>query len=74
MVQTGFFISIFLWFSLQFGLQIPKEWKKDSEALVYIEPLAPGIISVLEPLFPKVKEMVEVIKKIAQEYAEKANF
>ncbi|GAB2497657.1 CvpA family protein [Algoriphagus taiwanensis] len=73
-VQTGFFISLFLWFSLQFGLQMPKEWKKDSEALVYIEPLAPGIISVLEPIFPKVKEMVETMKEIAEEYAKKANF
>lgn len=65
-VKSAFFISFFIWLSLKFDLKIPKEWQSDSEYLQYIEPLAPGVILVLEPLVPKVKELQETIEEIVE--------
>ncbi len=47
-LKSAFFISLFMWLALGFELKIPKEWSAKSEYLQYIEPLAPGVIWVLE--------------------------
>lgn len=71
-VKTGFFLSLFLWLSLLFDLQMPKDWKNDSQYLGYIEPLAPSVIGVLEPIFPKVKEVISNIGEIVEGFRDKA--
>ncbi|WP_026952004.1 CvpA family protein [Algoriphagus mannitolivorans] len=63
-VKTGFFISLFIWFSFQFDLKMPREWEKESQFLPFIEPLAPGVIWVLDPLVPKIKEVQKTIEEI----------
>ena len=63
-VKTGFFISLFIWLSFQFDLKMPREWRKDSQFLQYIEPLAPGVIWILDPLVPKIKEVQKTIQEI----------
>lgn len=63
-VKTGFFISLFIWFSFQFDLKMPREWQKESQFLPFIEPLAPGVIWVLDPLVPKIKEVQNTIVEI----------
>ena len=66
-VKSGFFISLFMWLSIQFDLKIPREWRRKSEFLQYVEPLAPSVIWVLEPIFPKVKEALETMDEIVEE-------
>jgi membrane protein required for colicin V production len=66
--KTGFFISLFIWLSLQFDLKMSREWKKDSQFLHYIEPLAPGVIWVLDPMVPKIKELKKTIEEIVQDF------
>lgn len=73
-VKAGFFISLFLWFTTEFKMDLPKKWLKSSETLGYIQPLAPKVIEFVEPLFPKVgsvrskvEEFVDKIKKKAVE-------
>ncbi len=63
-VKAGFFISLFMWLSIQFDLKLPREWRHKSEYLQYVEPLAPGVIWVLEPIFPKVKEAIQTMEEI----------
>jgi membrane protein required for colicin V production len=67
-VKTGFFISLFIWLSFQFDLNMPKEWRKDSKFLQFIEPLAPGVIWVLDPMVPKIKELKETIEEIVKDF------
>ncbi|TDQ17430.1 membrane protein required for colicin V production [Algoriphagus boseongensis] len=71
-VKTGFFISLFIWLSFQFDLKMPREWRKDSEFLQYIEPLAPGVIWVLEPVVPKIKELEKTIEEIVNDFRKEA--
>ncbi len=73
-VKAGFFISLFLWFTTEFKMDLPKKWLKNSETLGYIKPLAPTVIEVVEPFFPKVgsvrskvEEFVDKIKNKADE-------
>jgi membrane protein required for colicin V production len=65
-VKSAFFISLFVWLSLQFDLKMPREWRAKSEYFQYIEPLAPGVIRVLEPLVPKIKVLQETIAEIVE--------
>lgn len=67
-VKSAFFISIFMWLSIHFDLKLPREWRKESKYLQYIEPLAPGVIWVLEPIFPKVKEAIQTMEDIVKEF------
>lgn len=67
-IKSGFFISLFMWLSLQFDLKMPREWRAKSEYLQYIEPLAPSVIWVLEPIFPKVKEAIGTMAEIVEEF------
>lgn len=53
-VKAGFFISLFLWFTNEFKMELPKKWLKNSETLGYIKPMAPAVIEAVEPFFPKV--------------------
>lgn len=72
-VKTSFFLSLFLWLSLLFDLQMPKDWKNDSQYLGYIEPLAPSVIGILEPIFPKVKEVISNIEEIVEGFRDKSD-
>ncbi len=54
-LKAAFFISLFLWFTNEFKMELPKKWLKNSESLGYIQPLAPAVIAGVEPFFPKVK-------------------
>lgn len=65
-VKSAFFISLFMWLSLQFDLKMPREWRAKSEYLQYIEPLAPSVIWVLEPIVPKVTELQKTIEEIVE--------
>lgn len=71
-VKSGFFISLFMWLSLQFDLKMPREWRAKSEYLQYIEPLAPSVIWVLEPIFPKLKEVQKTMEEIVKEFRDAA--
>ena len=71
-VKSAFFISLFMWLALGFELKMPNEWSAKSEYLQYIEPLAPGVIWVLEPLVPKVKELQETIGEIVEGFKDAA--
>lgn len=65
-VKSAFFISLFLLLALKFDLNMPKEWKKESQLLTYIEPLAPGVVWALEPFVPKIKELEKTIEEIVE--------
>lgn len=65
-VKSAFFISLFMWLSLQFDLKMPREWRRESEFLQYIEPLAPSVIWVLEPVSPKLKELEKTMEEIVR--------
>lgn len=71
-VKSAFFISLFMWLALGFDLKMPKEWSAKSDYLEYIEPLAPSVIWVLEPLVPKVKELQETIGEIVEGFKDAA--
>ena len=71
-VKSSFFISLFMWLSLQFDLKMPREWRAKSEYLQYIEPLAPSVIWVLEPIFPKVTQAIETMDEIVKEFRKDA--
>ncbi|NVK49953.1 MAG: CvpA family protein [Cyclobacteriaceae bacterium] len=71
-LKVGFFLSLFLWFTKEFDLDLPKKWERQSELIGYIEPLAPTVIDAVEPFFPSVKstkskfeELVEKVKEAA---------
>lgn len=63
-VKSAFFISLFMWLCGLFDLKIPQEWSSNSEFLPYIEPMAPAVIWVLEPMVPKVGELQKTIEEI----------
>src|SRR5690606_33262126 len=67
-VKAAFFISLFFWLSSLFKLELPEKWTKDSDMLYFIEPIAPGIVAVIEPILPSMeeslKELDEIVEKI----------
>lgn len=67
-VKSAFFISLFLWLATLFDLKMSKEWSGKSEYLQYIEPLAPGVIWILEPVVPKVKELQKTVGEIVEDF------
>jgi membrane protein required for colicin V production len=71
-VKAAFFISLFMWLSLQFDLKMPREWRRKSEFLQYIEPLAPSVIWVLEPVSPKLKELEKTMEEIVRGFRDAA--
>ncbi|RIW18638.1 CvpA family protein [Algoriphagus lacus] len=71
-VKSAFFISLFMWLSLQFDMKMPREWRAKSEYLQYIEPLAPSVIGVLEPVSPKLKELQKTMEDIVEEFKDAA--
>lgn len=62
-VKAAFFISLFLWQANLFKLDLPKKWTKNSEILVYIEPIAPAIVSFVEPFFPTIQEILKNLEE-----------
>ncbi|WP_051315995.1 CvpA family protein [Algoriphagus vanfongensis] len=71
-VKAGFFLSLFLWFTKEFDLDLPKKWERESELISYVEPWAPAIIDFVEPFVPevestksKLEELVEKVKDAA---------
>lgn len=71
-VKSAFFISLFMWLSLQFDMKMPREWRKESQYLQYIEPLAPSVIWVLEPVSPKLKELQKTMEDIVEGFKDAA--
>lgn len=71
-VKSAFFISLFMWLSLQFDLKMPKEWRSKSEYLQYIEPLAPSVIWVLKPVVPKINDLQKTIEEIVEGFRDAA--
>jgi len=71
-VKAGFFISLFLWFTNEFKMDLPKKWLKNSEILGYIKPLAPAVIDIVEPLFPSVKSTRDKLEEFVEDIKEKA--
>lgn len=63
-VKAAFFISLFIWQANLFKLDLPKEWRRKSEILVYVEPIAPAIVSFLEPFFPKVEDILKNLEEV----------
>jgi len=71
-VKAGFFISLFLWFTTEFKMELPKKWLKNSEILGYLEPLAPAVIDAVEPLFPSVKSTRDKVEEFVEDIKDKA--
>lgn len=71
-VKAGFFISLFLWFTTEFKMDLPEKWLKNSEILGYIKPLAPAVIDAVEPLFPSVKSTRDKLEEFVEDIKEKA--
>ncbi len=71
-VKAAFFISLFLWLANLFDLKMPKEWKAKSEYLQYVEPLAPAVIWVLEPIIPKIGELQKTVDGIVDGFRDAA--
>lgn len=71
-VKSAFFISLFMWLSLQFDMKMPREWRKESQYLQYIEPFAPSLIWVLEPVSPKLKELQKTMEDIVEGFKDAA--
>lgn len=71
-VKTAFFISFFIWLANLFDLKMSKEWHDQSDYLTYIEPLAPGVIWVLEPMVPKLKELQKTVGEIVEDFKDAA--
>ena len=55
-VRAGFFISLLLWVLLKLELKTFQDWQAKSEYLAYLQPLTPGVLELLSPLLPPVKE------------------
>jgi membrane protein required for colicin V production len=72
-VKAGFFISLFLWFTTEFKMDLPKKWLTNSEILGYIKPLAPTVIEAVEPLFPSVKSTRDKLDEFVDKIKEKAS-
>ncbi|MDG1277590.1 MAG: CvpA family protein [Algoriphagus sp.] len=72
-VKAGFFISLFLWFTSEFKMDLPKKWLKNSEILGYIKPLAPAVIDAVEPLFPSVKSTRDKLDEFVEDIKEKVD-
>jgi membrane protein required for colicin V production len=71
-VKAGFYISLFLWFTTEFRMELPKKWLRESEILGYIKPLAPAVISAVEPIFPSVKSTRNKLDEFVEKIKEKA--
>ncbi|GAB3228440.1 CvpA family protein [Algoriphagus aestuariicola] len=71
-VKTAFFISLFLWLANLFDLKMSKEWSAKSEFLQYVEPLAPAVIWVLEPVVPKIGELQKTVDEIVEGFKDAA--
>jgi membrane protein required for colicin V production len=71
-VKSGFYISLFLWFTTEFRMELPKKWLRESEILGYIKPLAPAVISAVEPIFPSVKSTRNKLDEFVEKIKEKA--
>jgi len=63
-VKAAFFISLFFWQADLFKLEMPKKWTKDSEMLCFLEPIAPGIVAVVEPFFPSIEESLKKLEEV----------
>lgn len=72
MVKAAFFISLFMWLSSLFDLTMPREWKAKSEFLPYIEPMAPSVIWILEPIIPKINELQKTVDDIVKGFRDAA--
>ncbi|MBN7810113.1 CvpA family protein [Algoriphagus sp. H41] len=71
-VKSAFFISLFLWLANLFDLQMPKDWSAKSEYLGYVEPLAPAVIWVLEPIVPKIGDLQKTVEEIVDGFRDAA--
>ncbi|GAA0877831.1 hypothetical protein GCM10009119_07990 [Algoriphagus jejuensis] len=71
-VKTAFFISFFLWLANLYDLKMAKDWSAKSEYLQYIDPLAPAVIWMLEPIVPKVSELQKTIIEIVDGFRDAA--
>ena len=64
-VRTGFFISLLVWVLGRIELDIFKDWEKKSKYLSYLKPLTPGVLEILSPILPTVKEAgQELLEKV----------
>lgn len=64
-VRTGFFISLFIWVLGKIEMEPFKDWEKKSEYLSYIRQLTPGVLEILSPILPAVKEAgQELLEKV----------
>jgi membrane protein required for colicin V production len=71
-VKAAFFISLFMWLCGLFDLKVPKDWSSESDFLPYIEPMAPAVIWVLEPIIPKVGELRKTVEGIVDGFRDAA--
>ncbi len=71
-VKAAFFISLFIWLANLFDLKMSKEWSAKSEFLPYIEPMAPAVIWVLEPIVPKIGDLQKTVEKIVEGFEDAA--
>lgn len=71
-VKAAFFISLFIWLANLFDLKMSKEWSAKSEFLPYIEPMAPAVIWVLEPIVPKIGDLQKTVEEIVEGFEDAA--
>lgn len=63
-LKAAFFISLFLWQANLFKLDLPKEWVKKSEILVFVEPIAPAIVGFVKPFLPSFEGILENLEEV----------
>ncbi|MDN3204989.1 CvpA family protein [Algoriphagus sediminis] len=69
-VRVAFFLSLFLYMANLFDLDLPKEWTRKSQALPYIEPIAPFFVDLLDPFLPVIQETLDKMEELVEEFAD----
>ncbi len=68
-VRIAFFLSLFLYMANLFDLDLPKQWTRKSEALPYIEPVAPFFVDLLDPFLPVIQETLDKMEDLVDDIA-----
>lgn len=65
-IKWAFGISIVLWLSTSFGVEIPSQYTKESWLYPYILPFAPVVVEYFSTLVPFAHDLFDTIKNMLQ--------